>query len=103
MAYDYSSLPTRNESVTISTTSQQVSNPRDNDNMRVVLLIRNISGNGNRATISLGEKIATANTGLILEDGESFTDSSDSGYICHQGGVQAIGSAAATVLSIFER
>jgi hypothetical protein len=95
--------PTRNDSLTISTSSVSVADRRTNLNPRKVVLIRNISGNGNRATIFMSSLVATANQGIVLEDGESFTDSSDSGYQCHQGSIQAIGSAANTVLSIFER
>jgi hypothetical protein len=95
--------PTRNESVIISTSSIGIADRRTIANPRKVILVRNISGNGNRATIYMSNAIATANTGIILEDGESFTDSTGEGYSCHQGSIQAIGSAAATVLSIFER
>jgi len=65
--------------------------------------VRNISGNGNRASITMGMSSAIANTGIILEDGESYSDTTDAGYECYQGMVNAIGSAAGTVLAIFER
>jgi len=95
--------PARNVTQTISTSSVGIAEARNNLNKRSVLLVRNISGNGNRASISFGLGSAVANTGVILEDGESFSDTSETTYECYQGMITAIGSAVGTILSIFER
>lgn len=103
MAEEASWKPTRNERVTVGTSSIQICGPRSNTNKRDVLLVRNISGNGNRVSVLLGNNPAVANTGIILEDGESFSDTSEQVYECWQGPIQAISSAVAATLSIFER
>lgn len=102
MAEELNWQATRNENVAVTTASSQVCIPRNNANKRIVLLIRNISGNGTRITLSLSNFPAVANVGIVLEDGESLTDTSDISYECWQGPIQAIGSAAGT-LTIFER
>lgn len=98
--------PTRNEQLTISNASQVVSNSRNEDNPRKMILIRNTADDATKIiTINLGNAAAVANQGIVLRQYESFSDSSESGYICFQGTITAICAVASATadLSIMER
>lgn len=94
----------RNETVAVTTSSSIISDKRNDANPRKVILIRNVSlAVADIITVNLGAQQAVANTGIILKQGESFIDSTDSGYTCFQGSLTAICATANGQLSIMER
>jgi len=96
--------PVRNGSVAVGLTNVTVCDARNGHNPRKALMIRNISTNANDViTINLGMQTATANTGIVLRQYESFTDSTDINYECFQGTISGICATANGVLAIFER
>lgn len=93
----------KNESLAIGTSNVVISRSRTQDRPRKVILIRNISPNaGDTITISLGQS-ATANTGIVLKQYESFTDSTDAGYQAFQGQINGICATATGLIAIMER
>jgi len=96
---------TRNDNITIATSSTKVSDARNSDNPRVLITIRNISTvSTDVVTVNLGNNAAIANQGLVLKQYESFTDANDGAYECWQGSVTAISTTGtANNISIFER
>lgn len=95
----------RNESISVGTSNVVVSRSRTQEQKqeRKVILCRNISPNAtDTITINFGNT-ATANTGIVLKQYESFTEVTDSGYKAFQGQINAICATATGVLSIFER
>ena len=96
--------PSRNETVAVSTTSIVISDAKNLDNPRKVLLVRNISPNStDTITVTLGNTPSVANAGIVLKQNESFVDTVDSGYTPWQGSVTAICATATGSLAIFER
>jgi len=95
--------PTRNESVSVGTSSSVIAQARNAANKRKVILIRNISTGTQVVTINPGFGAAVANTGIILQVGESYSDSTDAGYECFQGMITAISDQASATLAIYER
>jgi len=98
----YSTLtePVRNEQLTVGTSSVIVSNSRNELNKRKTLLVRNVSGDGTIIYVNLGQTTAVLTTGIKLEDGESFSDSTGEGYEAYQGTFSAIATAATGSLLI---
>ena len=101
----YITEPVRNEVVSVPNTSTQLCEQRLAVNKRKVLFIRNTSTNANEVvTVHLGAEAAVAGTGIILQQNESFTDSTSEGYECFQGVVNAICAVAGPAsVSIVER
>jgi len=93
--------PTRNESVSVATTNTVIAEARIQDVPRRVIVVRN-NGDTN-LTCNLGQQAAVSNNGILLKPGESFSDSSESGYQCHQGIITAISETSANNVSIMER
>lgn len=104
MVIGYTQEPTRNDSVAVGTTSTVICEPRNEQNERSVLLIRNISPNAaDEITINVGFGEAVANKGIVLKQSESFSESKEAGYKVFQGSISAICATANGVLSIHER
>ena len=96
--------PVRNDKVAVGNTSTVVAESRNIDNPRKVIVIRNTSDADNKViTIRLGQGSAIAQTGIVLRRNESFADSSETGYLAHQGTITAICDVADGQLSIMER
>lgn len=98
--------PTRNEAVTVGTSSGQVCGPKPDDEAtrRKVMVIRNTSDDDTKViTIALGGLAVTANNGIVLRRYEHYSESTDAGFKCWNGSVQAISAVAGAQLSIFER
>ena len=96
--------PTRNEQVAVTNSSSMISEARTIPNARKCLVVRNISDASTKIiTINMGFNKATNNNGIVLRQNEAFTDSSEAGYQCHQGGITAICVVTGGVLSIYER
>ena len=88
--------------VTVGATSIEVlpmTSPR-----RTRYVLRNMSAGGQVITISHGKnKAAVTNEGVPLYPGEPEYDSdSGGGYLCFDGAIQAISTAAGGILSIYE-
>jgi len=96
----------RNDNVTVGTSSTRIAEARQGSGSgqkRRVIVVRNISTAGQTVTVSLGLSQASANNGIVLKQNESFTDSSEAGYDCFQGTINAISDAAGATLAIMER
>jgi hypothetical protein len=91
---------TANSSATIGATSSAILSERSGRLKRTQFIIINTSAAA-VATITKGDQPAVANTGIILQPNASYLESTDSGFICWSGALQAIGTAAGT-LSIVE-
>jgi len=94
----YQGTSNREESVT--TDSSQVMPNITGGLQRTQLIITNTSATAT-ITLAKGENAAVANIGIILRPGVSYYESTDGGYICWQGTIQAVGDASGT-LSIVE-
>ena len=95
----------RNETVAVGTASTLVMERRySKETERIAYTIRNSSPNATDIiTLHFGAGSAVADAGLILRQNEGMSDSSDSGYKCHQGVINAICDTATGQLSITER
>lgn len=99
-------IPTRNEAVSVGVASGQVCKPKPDyaETKRKVLIIRNTSDDDTKIiTIALGGLAVTANNGIVLRRYEQYNESTDAGFQCWNGAVQAISAVAGAQLSIFER
>lgn len=104
MVYSTQTEPARNESVTVGVTSSIISEQRVQPNSRKVIVVRNISDDVTKIiTVNMGYRSAENNTGIVLKQGESFTDATDAGYTCYQDQISAICAVAGGTLAIFER
>lgn len=90
---------TRPDTVDVGTSSVQISQAKP----RKVLYIRNSSSGSQNITIVLGNIEAVDKKGIVLSPGQAYTDSSQAGYKCWGGQIQAISSSASGKVSIFER
>jgi hypothetical protein len=96
--------PTRNERVLVGNTSIVISERRPQQSPRKTIVVRNISPNETDIiTVNLGYEQAVAENGILLKRNESFTDSSETGYLAFQGSITAICATANGVLAIYER
>ena len=96
--------PTRNENITVGTTSLTISDARTEKNKRKVIHLKNISADTTTViTVNFGFGIAAVNKGVILNNGEAVSDTSEQGYEAYQGMILAVASAAGGTLAIFER
>jgi len=85
---------TRNDSISVSTTSLQVAN--DRYGKRTMLSITNTSAAA-VITIAKGEVVAVAGAGIRLQPNNVYTESNDSGFRCWQGPIQIVADAAGTI------
>jgi len=100
----YVTEPVRNEIVSVGATSVQLCEQRLQQNKRKVLLVRNTSIAANQIiTVNLGANPAVAGAGIVLNQNESFTDSTSEGYEAFQGSIQAICAVAGGQVTIMER
>lgn len=104
---DFLSSPvesTRNETITVGTITKVVAETRNSLAKRKVILMRNTSTDVTSViTVVPAFYSATASAGIVLQNGESFSDTTESGYEAFQGQYSAICSNANGILSIFER
>lgn len=90
--------------VDVGTSSVVVSQARNELGQRNTLVIRNISPNSaDIITVNLGQRQATADAGIVLNKGESFSESKSAGYKNFQGVITAICATANGKLAVFER
>ena len=90
----------RNETLAVGTTSVEVAPQR----RRISILVRNTSPNAiDIITVHMGNGLAVANKGIVLQQNESFSDSTDTGYEAFQGTITAICATVNGQLSIMER
>jgi len=97
---------TRNEKVIVTNSSSSIMSPRWDDKGRTSFVIRNTSSVvGEEITIAIGENSAVAQEGILLKQGETYAENTDSGFVCWQGRITAICNNASAIqnLSIFER
>jgi hypothetical protein len=96
--------PARNDLVAVGTSAIKVAEVRTGQNPRSVILIRNTSTSSSSIiTLSAGMGSIAASKGIVLQQGESFSESNDAGYTCFQGQWTALCTDANGQLSIFER
>lgn len=91
-----------NFQITVNGSSVQILKPITGELRRTQIIITNISTLGQKITIAKQENTAVANEGIVLNQGEHYVEATDGGYLCYQGSVQAIASAAAGALAITE-
>jgi len=92
---------TRNEQMTIGTTSVSVSSKNAN---RRVIYLRNASASATAViTINFGNNAAVASKGIVMNKDQHISDSDSAGYFCYRGEITAICNEAAATLAIFER
>ena len=89
----------RNDLVSVGATSVRVSFER----LRKVIYIKNTSTGGQVITIRLDSGAAVAGYGVVLGVNETLIDSNTEGYMCYQGEINAIASAAGGQVSVMER
>lgn len=95
---------TRNDKVAVSTSSVTISDSRNAANPRKNIVIRNTSPNAaDIITINIGFSTAVSSFGIVLNQNEAFSDSSESGYQCAQGTISAVCATVNGQLSIYER
>jgi len=96
--------PTRNETVSVNTSSSVVSESRNEDNPRKDIILRNTSDDvADIISLNIGFAIATAGEGIILRKDESLSFSSETGYSCPNNVISAVCATENGKLSIFER
>jgi len=88
----------RNEVFAATTSSQTLSPAQD----RQTFTIRNSGTAAETLTISFGQSKATALAGIVLTNGQAYTESNSEGFECWSGDIQVIVSSNCNV-SIFER
>jgi hypothetical protein len=93
---DNSTQMIQNSSASVSATSTQVLPAVSGSLVRSQLIITNTSAAA-VVTIAKGEISATAGAGIRITPGSSYLESTDSGFRCWQGSVQAVADAAGTV------
>lgn len=104
MVYTTLQEPSRNDSVSVGTSSVTVSEARNSDNPRKVIVVRNNStAAADIIYISMGSAQAVANKGIVLRQYEVFTDAADGLYQPFQGTINAICATANGSLTVFER
>lgn len=88
---------TRNAQVAVTTTSSQICNGISQYNYsRVQIVITNTDATG-VVTITKGTNPAVSNIGIILQPNMSYIESTDSGFECWQGALQAISTKAQNI------
>ena len=104
MTIGYFQDPARNDKLAVGTSSVIIADARNLQNPRKAILVRNTSDDPTKIiTISLGLTKATAETGIVLRQNESFSDSTESGYECFQGTISGICAVIDGQVSIMER
>jgi len=94
----------RNDQVDVTTSNGKIADARNELKPRVSIVIRNTSAStADIITVNFGFNTAVANKGMVLQQNESISDSSENGYQCWQGVITAICATANGKLSIFER
>ena len=90
---------TRNDLVSVGITSVTIADA----NPRNAIAITNSSTAAQVITVNFGFSQAVAGKGIVLQAGQTITDSDQPPYKCYQGVITAISDAASGQLSIFER
>ena len=94
----------RNEQIAVGVTSTIIANVRLSTSPRKDILVRNISTSVlDIITVNLGSQQAVLNTGIIIQQGESFSFSSEASNPAPQCQFTAICATANGLLSIMER
>ena len=95
---------TRNETVAVGVSSVRVSDACNDVNPRKNIVIRNTSPNAaDVITINFGYNPAVASQGIVLNQNEAISDTTEAGYQSYQGVITAICATANGQLSIMER
>jgi hypothetical protein len=96
--------PVRNDQIAVGLTSVIVADIRPETLKRRDILFRNTSlAAADIITIALGNQTAIANKGIVLQQGESFSFSTETSNLCPQCQFSAICATANGLLSVMER
>lgn len=95
--YPFGGEPTRNESLSISTTPLSISPPH----VRKEIIITNTSATQN-ITLSFGKQVV-AGFGIFLIPGSSYYATATEGFRVSSEQLWAVSSAAGGTISVFER
>jgi len=85
---------TVNASASVSTTSAEILNKPNY--LRKALIVTNTSSSA-VVTLAKGDVAAVAGAGIRLQPNSSYIESTDSGFTCWQGAIQAVADGAGTV------
>jgi hypothetical protein len=91
----------RNATVSVSTTSGQITQAITGNMMRTQLIITNTSTTA-VVTIAKGDQVAIAGQGVVLQPKSTYVEATDGGYYCYQGTVQAICDAGTGSVAVVE-
>jgi len=93
---------TRNDSVSVGTTAVEIA-PRRQD--RKTIYIRNNSTAAQVITLvfSDAQNAVAGSGGMVLAAGDYIVDSNSAEYICWQGKISAVASAASGSITVYER
>lgn len=91
---------TRNDTVSVGTASVNVLQTTKN---RTMFAVANTSGAGQVITLHIGFGVAVAGQGIVLSAGQTYIEANGEGFICYQGVMTAIASAAGGTVSVVER
>lgn len=94
----------RNEQVSVGTSAVNLVF-RASPSPRSVFTIRNISAAANRVYLMLSDTQAasTITGGIILDQGDAYSESNSEGFKAWQGNISAVASAAGATLAVMER
>ena len=97
--------PSRNDSVTVGTTSVEVAATRQGKSgARKVIHLTNNSTAGQTITVVFSDsEVAVAGIGIVLKPGSTVTDSISQGYVPWQGKISGIADAASGSLAVYEQ
>jgi hypothetical protein len=95
---------TQNDTASVSATSSEVLHNVSGDLVRSMLIITNTSAAA-VVTLAKGDIVAVAGSGIRLSPGGSYIESTDSGFTCWQGAIQAVSDIAGSlgVCQTFEK
>lgn len=89
----------RNETVAIGAATVRVSPTRK----RVAWMVQNNSPAAQTVSVSMQKTGATPTAGILLNVGDSISDSDSGGYQCWQGDIVVVGTAGGATAFIMER
>lgn len=95
-------MAARQTSVVVGTSNVLIADDHLSTTPRIEIIFTNVSTAGQVISLAAGTP-AVAGTGIVLQPNQSYAASIDSAYPVYQGAWNAIASAAAGTLAIFER
>ncbi len=92
-------LDARNENVGVDAVNTSIAPVRQT---RSRFILTNASTGGQIISLALGPTPAVATQGIVLNAGDKYGEADSEGFMCFRGQIQAISSAPAGVLAVYE-